>query len=53
MRTMTTGKNKRNNKTTVSLSRDFVQELQDKMDYGDSYDSFLKRELNFIERGGE
>jgi len=50
---MTNAKNKRNNKTTVSLSRDFVEELQNKMDYGDSYDSFLKRELNFIERGGE
>lgn len=33
--------------TTVRLERDFVEDLQEQMDYGDTYNDFLQNYLKF------
>lgn len=43
---MTEEKCGENDFTTVRLERDFVEELQDRMTYGDTYNDYLKTRLD-------
>jgi hypothetical protein len=43
---MTEEKHGENDFTTVRLERDFVEELQNRMTYGDTYNDFLQNRLD-------